>query len=399
MDEWLTLSAEDDRQHSPQLSASHDQIAHTPNTLSDAAAAQPMDVDVTEPTAIMPKRPRAPTGSAPVQESPKRPKTTAGEELISISAPLSLTLSKTATSKCPSANPFRAVVDRDNEMGPVGISRSAVASQKLKAEMKAGTHKINKVRQQTFENECRLSDPAAEFSYGENWRVFHSQCGKWLVMTEAYNLTRFRQHIKGCKKVGSGSKFTTLNSFVVKGPAWQIESKSVEALVPPRMADYPCLGITTSHDQRIPKFITRTGADGGGARSVTKIANELFNKPYSELSERKKSQVDTAQMHEWSFHFDRLRMAIHSSKCKKVVTAPEVDDGHHTCCECLDMYNSDQRLKSALQKPMPQPENFKYLNKQYQGKSTAERYAKTQGLLEIIQDKVCCKPIQQSSLT
>lgn len=191
--------------------------------------------------------------------------------------------------------------------------------------------------------------------------------------------------------MGSGSKFTTLNSFVIKGPARQVEAKKEVLTVPSRMADYLCLGITASHDERVPKFITRTGADGGGARSVTKIAGELFNKAYGELSERKKSQVDTAQMHEWSFRFDRLRMAIHSSKCKKVVAAPEIDGGPHTCHECLDMHNSDQRLKSGLQKPMPKLENFKYLNEQYQGKSTAEWYAKTQGLLEIIQDKVCCQ--------
>jgi len=124
---------------------------------------------------------------------------------------------------------------------------------------------------------------------------------------------------------------------------------------------------------------------------VTKIADELFNKPHGELSERKKSLVDMAQMHEWSFRFDRLHIAIHSMKCKKVVSAPEDDDNPHTCHECLSMYNSDQRLKTGLRKPMPKPEHFKYLNEQYQGKSTAEHYAKTQGLLEIIQDKVCCQ--------
>lgn len=53
------------------------------------------------------------------------------------------------------------------------------------------------------------------------------------------------------------------------------------------------------------------------------------------------------------------------------------------------MSKSDKRLKLGLQKPMPKAENFKYLNEQYQGKSTVERYAKTQGLLELIQDKVC----------
>ena len=46
-------------------------------------------------------------------------------------------------------------------------------------------------------------------------------------MTEPYNATRFRQHIKGCKKMGSSSKFTTLNSFVVKGPAKQMHVESM----------------------------------------------------------------------------------------------------------------------------------------------------------------------------
>jgi len=143
------------------------------------------------------------------------------------------------------------------------------------------------------------------------------------------------------------------------------------------MVDHPCLGITANCDERVANFITRTGADGGGAHSVTKIADDLFNQPYGELSERKKSQVDTAQMHEWSFHFDRLHMAIYFTKCKKVISAPEGSDGPHTCHKCIGMYNSDQRLKSGLRKPMPKPEHFKYLNEQYQGKSTAEHYAKT----------------------
>ena len=213
-------------------------------------------------------------------------------------------------------------------------------------------------------------------------------------MTEAYNLMRFRQHLKGCKMMGSSSKFTTLNSFFVKGPVKQMETKTMVKATTPVVAEYPCLGITESRDQHVSRFITRSGTEGGGARSVTKIADEIFHKAYGELTEHKKSRVDAVQMHEWSFHFNCLWMAIHSSKCKKFVSAPQDDDGPHTCHECLGMYNSDQRLKSGLQKPMLKPENFKYLNEQYQGKSTAERYAKTQGLLEIIQDKVCFRCYQ-----
>ena len=389
---WLTLSAKDDGQHYPQtLSAP---IAETSDMSPDTAAVEKtdvekMDVNVLKTVTTKTKRPLSPTSSQ--QDLQKRLKAAnASEDLTDMASPPTPP-KQPPTPKLPSANPTQATADQNYKLGPVGISRSAIASQKLRAEMRAGTHMINKAQQKTFESECCLSDPHADFRYGENWQVFHSQCGKWLAMTEAYNSTRFRQHIKGCKKMGSGSKFMTLNSFVVKGPAKQMEAKiTVKAAArSDDVAEYPCLGITASHDKRVTRFITRTGAEGGGARSVTKITNKLFNKTYRELSERKKSQVDAAQMHKWSFCFDRLRMAIHSSKCKRFVSASQGEDGLHTCNECLGMYNSDQRLKSGLQKPMPKPENFKYLNQQYQGKSTAERYAKTQGLLEIIQDKVC----------
>ena len=68
--------------------------------------------------------------------------------------------------------------------------------------------------------------------------------------------------------MGSKSKFTTLNSYFVKGLTDAIEV--MKATVPLRMAtDYSCLGITSDHDQHMPNFITCTGADGGGAHSVT----------------------------------------------------------------------------------------------------------------------------------
>ena len=197
--------------------------------------------------------------------------------------------------------------------------------------------------------------------------------------------------------MGGGSKFTTLNSFFTKQPAKQtpvdvkdmVDCDIVMLDIAPQTAEYLCLGITASHDERVSNFITQTGADGGGAHSVTKIANTLFNMKYGELSKQRKPQVDAAQMHKWTFCIDHLRMAIHSSKCNKFVSAPQGDDGPHTCKECLIMYDSDHRLKVVLQKPMPDSANFKYLNEQYQGKSTVERYAKTQGLLEKIQDKGC----------
>ena len=278
------------------------------------------------------------------------------------------------------------------QFGLVGISRSAMASQKLKAEMRAGTFVLNEAKRSNFEESCLAMDSGATFGYGESWKVFHSDCGNWYTMSEAYNTTKFRQHVETCKKTKVSSnntkptKFTTINKFFAPvGTSTKTKSKHQDDAI---VTEYPCSGIMANHDSRVPIFIRRTGADGGGAHSITDISQELFQKAYSELSELKKSRVDTTQMQEWSFRFDCQREAIYSTNCEKFVKVSEGSDGPHTCLTCVHMLHSDSRLKSGLRVKTPEAKNYKYLNEKYQGKSIAEIYAKTQGLQELIEDKV-----------
>ena len=155
----------DNGQHYPQILPSP--IAEVSNTLLDIATVAEMDVDTLE---------IAPSPNLSQQDSPKQLKTSmASEDLMD-------------------SEDFMANEDfmaSEDLLGPVGISRSATFSKKLKAGIRAGTHTINKTRQKTYESKCLLSDPHAEFRHGETWKVFHSRCGKWLAMTEAYNTTRF----------------------------------------------------------------------------------------------------------------------------------------------------------------------------------------------------------------
>ena len=94
-------------------------------------------------------------------------------------------------------------------------------------------------------------------------------------------------------------------------------------------------------------------------------------------------------MHEWTFRLDRTAVAVHSTGCEKSVSVLDNSKGPHTCLNCREMLERDTRLKSALRVNMPLDENFKHLNHRFLGKSDAERYAKTQGLLSLIEDKVC----------
>jgi hypothetical protein len=152
---------------------------------------------------------------------------------------------------------------------------------------------------------------------------------------------------------------------------------------------HPCSGITEQHDARVPIFIRRTGADGGGARSVTSIAMELFKNSYGSLSSPEKLRVDKLQMHEWSFRFDRRQLAVYSTACKKTINIPDNSKlGPHTCETCLMLCAKDKRFKSGLRVATPDDENYRHLNERFQGKSDGERYAKTQGLQSLFEDKV-----------
>ena len=268
--------------------------------------------------------------------------------------------------------------------GPVGISQSAMASQKLKAEMKAGTFVPNEAKRSNFEELCFAMDLGATFRYGGSWKVFHSDCGSWYTMSKAYNTTKFHQHVETCKRTKASSnntkpmRFSTINQFF--SSAGTLTKTKSKRPVDVTVTEYPCSGIMAMHDSHVPTFIRRTGADGGGARSLTDIAQDLFQKAYSELSELKKTRVDITQMQEWAFRFNHRQEAIYSTNCKKFVTVSDGSDGPHTCPTCVHMLHSDSRLKSGLRVKTPETKNYKYLNMKYQGKSIAEIYAKTQGL-------------------
>jgi hypothetical protein len=344
-------------------------LTETVSNMDPDVASMAVDTPQTNPNAS--KRPRSDTIPPPDHDTFKRIKSSEGVDDI--------TQTPAATARF------------------VGTSRSAIASRRLKQEFRDGTHVVNEVKRANFVDECRLADRLSQFRYEKDvWSVFHSKCGTWRVMAEPYSSTKFKQHVNTCKSTGKAEGHTTLTSFFgapskaqQKVPAKQRNKTndtnfSNEA---PNI-DCPCSGITAKHDARVPDFITRTGAEGGGARSVTKIADELFKKKYADLSERKKTRVDVSQRHEWTFRFDRVLMAIFSTKCEKFVKGAKDSEDSHTCSQCLAVLRSDSRFKSGLRVPIPEDGNFRYLNEKYQGKSTAERYAKSQGLQDLLEDKV-----------
>lgn len=385
-------------EHLPMPASDHDEtmiIDNPDNEISpdepDMHITQPTPTPIMTPTTIHEKRARSRT--PPTSVPAKRAKTAVEDCRSGLSRTVSPTSSKSGSSLSSISSKVvsaakgiakKTSTTANKVIGTVGISRSAVASRKLKADMEAGIHVVSKVKHENFEESCRLVDRRAQFRYeGKQWKVFHLGCGKWQMMKEAYNVGRFEEHVKGCKKSGTG-KFTTLGNFFApkNKQANRPAGKTISGTV------IPCSGIMAHHDARVHKTVHRTGADGGGARSVTAIATELFGEMYSDLSKWQQTRVDTKQMHEWTFRLDRKHVTIYSTACEKSVMVSEESQGPHACPTCLRMLQKDTQLKSAMRQAMPKDENFKHLNEKYCGKADSERYAKVRGLQSLFEDNV-----------
>jgi hypothetical protein len=105
----------------------------------------------------------------------------------------------------------------------VGISRSAMASRKLKQSMMDGSFQVNPNKQHNYEEEICTIDRDTAFRYGSTWSVYHSRCAKWYTMSEAYNTTKFKIHAKGCK--ASPGKTSTMTAWVKK-LGWKVNEKT-----------------------------------------------------------------------------------------------------------------------------------------------------------------------------
>ena len=79
----------------------------------------------------------------------------------------------------------------------------------------------------------------------------------------------------------------------------------------PELKKVPCPGITVSDDPWVLQYLKRTGASGGGGRSLAVIAKQVYKKLFSQLSKKtnKKVVVDK-QMQEWKWKNDHMNHRV-----------------------------------------------------------------------------------------
>ncbi|KAI0825548.1 hypothetical protein BC629DRAFT_1586451 [Irpex lacteus] len=317
---------------------------------------------------------------------------------------------------------------------PTGTSRSARHSQKVKEAVKSGTYQPpSQTRIDSFEEKLRKLDPNAEPRYRDDWSQVDVWCPKcqelWpLPPGELFKFTVFEKHYKQCsgKSKGTRGRSTAQPTTASKGAhtldffaaqqGWirrkvtqpSSDTKPTTAVTPspirPRShspeiqyRSVPCTGVTAIVDSHITQYVSRATDGSGGARAKAKIAEEIFGITYSALdSDEKRREVDRLHKHEKTWHLDRTLSAVFSSQClKKVRVLAELDLSSSSaldeqqrsrlqlCAECTKL-SKDSYFKTAIRRPIPEPENRKFANKQHLGEAVVEIFAKYRGLEDIL---------------
>lgn len=262
----------------------------------------------------------------------------------------------------------------------VGISRSAAAAREMNDAIKHGTFVVDPERYAEWKGKILALDPHAEFFPDDVKKVRHSTCATEVKVKTAYDATRFKAHInQDCPITHKGAGASTLKQMFGSAPRKK----------PPKstpLPSKPCPGVTEHDIGDVQKYLRRSGALGGGSRSVYKIAKEKFKKAFSSLTKRRKREVLDTQQHEQTWRNDHLNLRIFSTDCQKTVPARSPRTLPCPACAALLKRKS---FKRTLKKLGPKdPGNLIFTNKQWRNQVLGEIYGRSIGLKEIIEQPV-----------
>lgn len=289
--------------------------------------------------------------------------------------------------------------DRNLEQqgGPVGISRSARASREARAAAISGEFKVNAVKMEKWRMKILLLDRHAEFNQKDIRVVRHSVCGRDVTVKEPYDTNRFSQHVndecanlKPKPNAGTPTLFKMFANQVANSAAKggiRVNGPDKGTLLA-NVDRKPCPGITKTNNQRILVYLGRTGALGGGGRSVTAIAMEKFGKAFIMLELKQKKEVLDTQAHEHQWRNDHKHLRVFSISCSHNVNVDSSSLDHiPPCGPCFSLL-SNNSFKRALNIPIPLDENYIHVNYRFRNQHLGHLYARMKGLKELIEVEV-----------
>ncbi|KAM5537457.1 hypothetical protein V8D89_008873 [Ganoderma adspersum] len=233
--------------------------------------------------------------------------------------------------------------------GVIGVSRSNKHSSAENQAVNEGTLILKPARLQAWKFKVRdIHDTVVreqgipipedidpiEFPDPQQGKVVrHVHCGNSITMKCPCNTHHWKTHIQKClvedestvtKARGAG--MPTLSGLLSSGnsarPLAANPSSSTKPLhrllgSSPLPVSRPCPGLDIENFPEITSYLSRPGALGGGARSISVISRERFKKPFSKLSLRSKREVRTVQRHEWVWRNEHDTGKVFAIACEK----------------------------------------------------------------------------------
>ncbi|KAF7300831.1 hypothetical protein MKEN_01309000 [Mycena kentingensis (nom. inval.)] len=262
-------------------------------------------------------------------------------------------------------------------LGPVGLAKSSVSDASAKEKQKDGG--IDRMKQDRFEQKIHEKDKGAVIDPKSPRVVVCSLC-RTPVTCDLYRPKNFLNHYENtqCRKHKS------LLENRLDGPRFGHLLRDMSSIPsPPPRASVPCAGITERDEPLVPRYLKRSATLGGGARSVVVIAKEMFGKTYGLLTDEEKSQVDTCRLHEETWFNDHRNMRVFSKDCLGSSVSTRADGQPEPCRQCRDVIRQP-RFRAVLHKPTPEPENYRFVNKQFQQSLLASQYAQSKGFRDLL---------------
>ena len=261
-----------------------------------------------------------------------------------------------------------------------GKSQSALASRKLREGVSSGTYVMREKRFENWKEKITNLDPGARFDTKNPRKVFHSLCSTWFLVKEPGDTTRFKQHVKACpaKPTPAGGTLMGMGWLKVKGSIDTSGDRKDEAKM-------PCRGVSDVDNPLVNRYLKRTGAGGGGGRSIHVISRERFKEEFKHLTDAQGEVVKVAQRTEWVWRNDHLHLRVYATNCEKFTWSDSLDLSLCSQCKRLLFHTA---FAAAIRKKVPLDENLKYTNGQYLNSVLGRLYAQVKGLRAIIDHPV-----------
>lgn len=262
-----------------------------------------------------------------------------------------------------------------------GTSRSAQESRKRKEKVESGMYDPRPEKVEARRAKIRGMDPEVKFDENDHYRIFHKRCGRWIRAKEVGDTTRFKEHLRVCpvKPVPTGGTLMGMGWLKkIEKNGERMESREHKPMM-------PCRGVSGLDNPLVDQYLTRTGAGGGGARSIHLISRERFSAEYKNLTKGQKDEVHAVQRAEWTWRNDYNDVRVFATKCKGFTSSRSFDSS--VCHECKSLLNL-KAFTVAIHKKIPLDENAKFVNTKYVSPVLLDLYGRVKGFRNFIDQNV-----------